>query len=1100
MARQALTITGAIVGSFFGAPQLGLAIGSAIGGLVDPQVIRAPSVRDVATQTAQEGVPCPLYDGTVGGSGNMVYCSPPKFVKQRKRQGKGGPVVESERIILPVVVIRVGAALRDGPGQRVGIPNLIKVWEDDKLVYDVSPTSQILAESAEYAKGFDYYPGDETQLPDPDLEAVLGATNAVAFRGRAVFMRKNYDATDRRGAPPIFKFEVATAAQQVSAVALVSDNRHYSGAPADLVPAASTIGFENEVNNVRLTSDGMVVAGSIIDGPSGAARFSIRIFDPELQSWSAGPTPSVMPTWGPRAMAWSPKLPDGTYYLAIGVNWPGERLWVYRWDGSSLTKLPDPVDTLPNGTPIWALAWNENGTKLAAGNNSSVDGVYVWDFVGEALVNRRALASPGTNPIGGAPFRLDWYVNRLACANSTAAFVVDTDSTPMQIIDSATFDVDVGVCQGCYWSADFSHVVVVDSDDVYTFAYDAIAETLTLVGSYNILASAASDSSIDSTRRYIAVAENTGNIEMVYLGATDVPVPTVVDSIGSTNAFSVSFVGEPLIDQIEAGSTNFQQAVLAAGRRCGMVNGDWDVSEMTGLPIRGTVVASQSYTGQDFVNGLRIAHPSDGACFGGKIHILKRGGAIDFELDDDFRVEEESDAEQDEVLRNGDDQRQAQLRRPAKINLLFPNRNLGYTFTKANAPNYGAPQGVVAEVQVEVPVVLDEETEAPQLADVLDKISRTEAEGEVVRVFPDYLAGKAVPGTVIRLRNGADQRRLRVATVRAGEGVRRLALWADRQHAYTSQASAPSSAGWPTPPPSLVGETVAAFFNLPALIDDHDRLGVYAAISGQPNTAWYGARIEYRVLGMTTWEDLGTFSQRTVMGTLLDPLPAASPFWPDWTNPLRVRLLQDDELESLTEAEWLSEMGAVAIRRADGTAEVLQPQFAVNDSGQDWTLTNHQRGRLETGATAHAAGARLVVLDGCIFLPLPASALGLTLEFRVTALGSSPETAPIHTLLWNPPLVQREFTVAGLTLTRAGGRITGSWLPRGRFGVDSNPIQSVNLDGYLVTLTDGTTTRTVTAATPVLDEPDAAFAGPVTVTVQANNRFTGPGPGISETV
>src|SRR5690606_38691506 len=312
-------------------------------------------------------------------------------------------------------------------------------------------------------------------------------------------------------------------------------------------------------------------------------------------------------------------------------------------------------------------------------------------------------------------------------------------------------------------------------------------------------------------------------------------------------------------------------------------------------------------------------------------------------------------------------------------------------------------------------------------------------------------------GTRIRLVDGALQRRTRVQTIRAGDGTRRLGLWIDRAHAYVSQASAPASAGWPTPPPSLPGETVAAFFNLPALVDEHDRLGVYAAISGQPGTAWTGARIEWRVQGFTNWEDLGTFTQRAIMGTLLEALPGASPYWPDWTNPLRVRLLRDDDLESLSELEWLSEQGALAIRRADGTAEIVQSQFAVNDSGQDWTLTNHQRGRLDTDSTtAHAAGARVVVLDGCIFLPLPSSAIGKTLEFRVTSIGSSPETAPTFTLDWNPAISQREWTVSGLQVERAGGLITGSWSPRARLGTDANPVPSANLDGYQITLTHGT--------------------------------------------
>src|SRR5690606_29194402 len=116
-------------------------------------------------------------------------------------------------------------------------------------------------------------------------------------------------------------------------------------------------------------------------------------------------------------------------------------------------------------------------------------------------------------------------------------------------------------------------------------------------------------------------------------------------------------------------------------------------------------------------------------------------------------------------------------------------------------------------------------------------------------------------------------------------------------------------------------------------------------------------------------------------------------------------------IESLTDTEWLSEMGAFAIRRADGTAEIIQARDAVNDSGQDWTLTMLQRGRLDTdAATGHSAGAQVVFLDNSLFLPLPISAIGQTLEFRVTSLGASPETAPTFTLAWDPAMSQREWS------------------------------------------------------------------------------------------
>lgn len=1099
MARQALTLIGAVVGASFGQPQLGLAIGSIVGGLVDPEVIKVPSVRDAAQQTFFEGAPIALYDGTCGGSGTLVYCSEPDFVTVRERQGKGGPVVESERAYITYAIL-IGQALQDGPGTRNGIAHLIKVWEDDKLVYDVSPTSQILEESAEYAKGFTFYPGDETQLPDPDLEALLGATNCVAYRGRALFVRKRYDATDRRLTPPNYKFEIATDATAYAPVSLATDVLCYSGAPTALA-AASDPGFLANTSKIAISASGRFLAGG---GPNEAVW---RRFDPTTETWiDLGSLPGLNPGEEVFCLAWSP---DETY-LAAGMagHSPLPLPWcpvaVWQRSGDALTRLAPP-SSFYHTNSLGGIAWDDAGQRLALTLSSSE--VVVYDFVAGSLINPRYV---DLGAFGGARNVEFMPGGRYLLASGVArAFLLRDEGDSLQLAASAVVDGRGGIFRDA--SGGYAIAVGNGSPNGVVTVMEIVestigGEALNVESTYTTdIPFSVGPCAISGDRRYLAITASSGQ-QYPTIVALSAGTPPTCSAVPNPPALgeqvqAVAFPSRSTLPQIEAGATTFNAATLAAARRCGMAAGDFDLSEMAGSAIRGVVIASQAYTGQDCINGLRVAFPSDGSCFDGKIHILKRGGAIDFELDEDFRVEEGSDAEQDEVLRNGDDQRKAPLRRPAKINLMFPNANLGYTFTKANAPNYGGPPGVVTEVTLEVPCVLDEETEAPQLADILDKISRAEADGELVRVFPDYLAAKAVPGTLVRLRDGALQRRVRVQGIRIGDGTRRLSLWMDRAHAYVSQATAPSSAGWPTPPPSLPGETVAAFFNLPALVDEHDRLGVYAAISGQPGTAWTGAKIEWRVQGFTTWEDLGTFTQRAIMGTLLEAMPGASPYWPDWTNPLRVRLLRDDDLESLSELEWLSEQGALAIRRADGTAEIVQSQFAVNDTGQDWTLTHHQRGRLDTDSTtAHAAGARVVVLDGCIFLPLPSSAVGKTLEFRVTSIGSSPETAPTFTLDWNPAISQREWTVSGLQVERAAGLITGSWSPRARLGTDGTPVPSANLDGYQITLTDGSTTRTVTTATPVLSESDAAFSGPVTVTVKAINRWTGPGPGISRTV
>lgn len=199
MARTVLPIAGAIVGAAFGAPQIGWMIGSVVGNAIDPQRIKGPRIGDVNLQTSQEGTPRPIVYGTAAVMGNLIDRGPLEKVITQDRQGKGGgPVVENESLYMTFAI-----RICEGP-----IKSVSRIWEDEKLVYDVRPESTILDDSAKYAQGFTLYKGEETQLPDPDLEMIHGVGNTPAYRGSAYIVFKRKNLTDRRGSIPQFRFEV----------------------------------------------------------------------------------------------------------------------------------------------------------------------------------------------------------------------------------------------------------------------------------------------------------------------------------------------------------------------------------------------------------------------------------------------------------------------------------------------------------------------------------------------------------------------------------------------------------------------------------------------------------------------------------------------------------------------------------------------------------------------------------------------------------------------------------------------------------------------------------------------------------------------------
>lgn len=1103
MAREALTVIGTVVGAFYGNPQLGYAIGAFVGGLVDPEQIRAPSIGDIATQTSAEGVPCPLIAGTAGCAGNLIYRSEPRVVKGRFRSGKGGPEVQDPDRVYRTFAIRIGASLFDGPGVRLGITGLRKIWEDEKLVYDVSPESTILDESLAFSSQFTFYPGNQTQLPDPDIEAIKGVGNVPAYRGRCYIVFKNKDVTDRRGSISQYRFEVTVESVAFAPVTLATNRQWYSGQPSALAYEEADTDLGSTGLRVRVSPTGAYIAG--IDRFTGGAS-SLKLAKFVTDTWQSITAPTVDFDWIPRDLAWHP---TGDFLVVTFGSFAttSETIQVYKRTGDVFAPVGAPAE-LPIAS-CSTIAFSPNGDVIAFQQANSGERILLYDFnsVTGVLTSQRKSPNLGVDDNDFERLRFSEDGTYLACGGSTRLVILAVDESPIRkaaVLSGASNLAGVGL----HWRNGYIVIMgnIGEKGRIYEFDSTSGSESLTFTSNFATQPdSVPLDMSVSTDGRYIAIG-NDGNLapQIYDLGSAGIPVATKLTSpaTGPGVVSSVSFT-KLSATQIEAGYTTFEQVVLAAGRRCKLPNSAWSIANQADRLVRGSVVASQNYTAQDYINSLRLVFPCDGAVYDGLIHLPSRGGAVVRDLDEQFMVDEGSDLEQEETLRNGDDKRVAPIRRPLKINLMFPNAQVGYQLTKATSPNYGDRGDAVDESTLEIPIVLDETTEAPQLADVLDKISRADAEGEIVREFPENLAADLVPGDVVRLiGEGGLTRRLRVESSRVGDCTKRLVMRVDRVHANTSQLTAQPSPTWPNPPPSLPGDTTFVVMNLPVLLDGNDTLGVYIALTGEPDTAWNGAFVDYRVQGATSWEALGLFQQAANMGQLIEAAPAASEFYPDNTNAVIFQPVDPSlEIESLTEQEWLSERNPAAIVYPDGTAEIIQARDALQDSNGFWTLTRLQRGRLNTTADEHDIGAQFVMLDGAIFIPLPSALIGQSLEFRVTTSGTSTEEATIYAFDWDPVVVQTEWAPADIQLTTDGTTITASWSPRLRLGTEDNPIASSNLLGYRFEATDGVTTKITDPVVGTTHQvAESFFSGSVTVTVYPINRFTGLGPSIQGTI
>lgn len=232
-------VVGGVVGFFFGAPQLGYVLGSAIGGAIDPEEIKGPSIGDAQRQTSMAGVPRPVvYGHPAPFMGNLIDGEAKARKIEQTEGGKGGPEVTTERFILTSAI-----RICEGP-----IAGVLKIWRNDQLVFDRTAdgnfpdwsTGSVLEQTAYIAAiraksnafngKIQIYFGDETQLPDPTLEAIHGVGNTPYYRGTAYIVIKDDDVTDMRGASAQWKFEVVSLGTDGTAPVVTPDVSPIPGA------------------------------------------------------------------------------------------------------------------------------------------------------------------------------------------------------------------------------------------------------------------------------------------------------------------------------------------------------------------------------------------------------------------------------------------------------------------------------------------------------------------------------------------------------------------------------------------------------------------------------------------------------------------------------------------------------------------------------------------------------------------------------------------------------------------------------------------------------------------------------------------------------
>lgn len=1050
--RSILTVVGGVVGAYFGYPQLGLTIGALVGSAVDPQQIQGPKIGEVAAQTSQEGAPRTIVYGTIACYGNVIQTGQVVKVETSESQGKGGgPEVTSERA-LRTYAIRIC----EGP-----IAAVLRIWADNKLVYDMRLGSGMVAESEQWIANKVVYLGDETQTPDPTLvSSVNGFT--PSYRGTAYIVFISEDLTDRAGSIPQYRFEVAKTILPPSVGELTNtatDSTYFGPIYRNALDGLS--------RGTHTTTAVAVPGGNLFR----------RTYDDELNLTGSAtitmqsmtgyvtPVPTFVTHYGmydtyevvQGDTSFDPLIVthDG---LAVGNLRPtGNPKYWWRGNGTLMTSQ-SRVWTTENSILIGAVAGTDNSN-----NPINYNTIYRWSAGVTGQDQPEAASITGICTVGGTNFymTLDKSEN-LYVINNVGTFSKYTPTLGFLASQSLAFSL-----------AGMSGFAIDEEGDVAAFVYTT--------GTARAEIRKVSDWSLIKTINHTFFSYPDGT--RCFFSEDSLYIQTSRASPALTAVLRIEYNS-----LISSGPAILSEIVSDIHDRCGIESTLYDVSELTD-EVEGFSL-SGDYTGAAAIDSLRTVYFFDKSEHDKKLWYPKRGAAVIETLTVDDLTEVPDNTRRNQAIEV-----------PKKLHLRYQHARSGYAPVKATAASSSPDFLTTGEVAIETAVVLDED-EAAQTADKMYKITRTEIGGPTEITVPLDVGARYVTGNNIGLSLRGQTTRLRLEQIDFAEWQLKFTLKPDRQSAYTSNLTGVPIPE-PTPPPStIVGATELAILDIPALRDSEDDLNYYVAVSGRL-APWYGARYQRSFDGGATWQTVEDITTASIMGEITADVPDASEDVTDTTNEINVVLYREGQtLESISDAEFLSEGNPFALEKADGSWEIMQFRDRVLNSDGSYTLSTLHRGRLNSGTSAHTTGARFVMLQRPSHIVAQSSYIGQSIMHRAITLGESADDTDNDFAQTYVGLSQTEWPVVDLVAVRdSSDLISAMWTPRFRFGTDDAPVNSINMIGYRVTIDDGSITSTFDLTTNQFSGFDASgMTPPMTVSVSALNRITGAGPATFDTV
>jgi hypothetical protein len=556
MGQLALGVAGAVVGSFFGAPEVGFMLGSLAGGLLFPPRGKGPQINDLRVQQSAYGQPIPRIYGTYRVAGNMIWAGTPV---ESDSSGKGkGPG-------MPKVTMSFAMGICKGPMQAIR-----RIWANGKLVYDYSNPSNFenLSGSSSMLTNFTFYPGDESQQPDPTMQAALGAANVPAYRGLCYVVFNELDLSSWGNYIPSFTFEVMSSATTVQYNGILS-----SWSPE---PGQNMIWSFNNFNK----NGGVPLAYTPYPG----------VFD---GLW----TGNVTPYGSSYGFVWNNPATNNPGDFGMGGGFSADQPTILAqagwWDSNGVKHTSSDWTSLPWPTNINFFSYYMGGGDFFF--TSSYGGSAYHTYRLETLTNTLQATSVLTGPgaiVGVTTGYVYVAYGSIVSGTATANTLYQLDRHSLAVVNSWTVPTGFGIG----YAIDDGDVYMLDGSGVI-WHFNAYGGTFTNTGGVCPF----------GNHPLSMMAVNNGLFMFTGPGAITTTIQLGYTAIGTT----------------QVGGVPLSSIVAAELQLAGMSNTQYDVSQLTDL-VAGYCVTSHG-SPRDAITPLMQAYFFDVADSGGLLKFVKRG-------------------------------------------------------------------------------------------------------------------------------------------------------------------------------------------------------------------------------------------------------------------------------------------------------------------------------------------------------------------------------------------------------------------------------------------------------------------------------------------